>query len=188
MRSSVVRALLIIAFLSAFCAVTPAQVVTMYAPMNPETKKYNEGKSCFNFKLGLVKEATKGNQDWDLGYGFLAIDNQDWFVLHYGDENRSVIKDLGELKWEDPLNIPILEPLPPVEKGQHRQITIDSSGDTHKAWAQSVPNFAKVFLGHIYLMRVKNEIEDFYVMFRVEDFEQRKRCAISWRLAPSRRP
>jgi hypothetical protein len=100
--------------LSTVCAAALAQTVTLSPPHDPTTKKYDEGKSCFSFKLGALKEVvlkqTKRN-DWDLGYGFLSIGGQDWFRLHFA--SRSVIKDLGELKWDDPVTVPPLEPLPP---------------------------------------------------------------------------
>lgn len=159
--------------------------VTLYPPVDPITKKYSEGKSCFSFKRGLLKEVTNSNNDWDLGYGFLSIDQQDWFRLHFARENRSVIKDLGQLKWDEPLTIPVLEPRPTVPNGQKPSVTIDASGDTGKAWAQNTQIFAKVVLGHMYLLHVKDEANDFYVMFRVEDFEQNKRCMISWRMIPA---
>jgi hypothetical protein len=78
----------------AFGATTPT--VTLYPPVDPVTKKYDEGKSLFSFKRGLLKEVTKSKSDWDLGYDGWIIADQDWFGLHFGPETRSVIKDLGE--------------------------------------------------------------------------------------------
>jgi hypothetical protein len=166
----------------AFGATTPT--VTLYPPVDPVTKKYDEGKSLFSFKRGLLKEVTKSKSDWDLGYGFLAIRDEDWFRLHFAPENRSVIKDLGEFNWDEHFTVPVLEPRPAVEKGKQRQITIDSSGDTHKQWAETTQEFAKVVLHHMYLLHVKDETADFYVMFRVEEHEQQRRCTISWRRVP----
>src|SRR5262249_4317432 len=107
MRISASRALLGIA-VSTVCAVALAQTVTLSPPFDPDRKKYDEGKACFSFKLGLLKEIvlkeTKRN-DWDLGYGFLAIDGQDWFTLHFA--SRSVIKDLGELNWDSQVTVPV---------------------------------------------------------------------------------
>src|SRR5215471_16431095 len=81
-----------------------AQTVTLTPPKDPVTKKYNEGRSCYSFKQGALKEAilkrTKTNE-WDLGYGFLAISDEDWFVLHTSRVNRTVIHDLGEIDWNE---------------------------------------------------------------------------------------
>jgi hypothetical protein len=163
----------------------PSRTVTLRPPLDPVTKKYDEGKACFSFKLGMLKETvlkeTKKN-DWDLGYGFVAISGEDWFRLHFAA--RSVMQDLGELDWDNPGTIPALEPLPPVPDGERRQVTIDASGDTHKEWAKTTRSFAKVILGHMYVLRVKYDASDFYVLFRVEEFEQNKRCTISWRVIP----
>jgi hypothetical protein len=183
MRLSPLR-LLPLVLVGTVCAAA-AQTVTLYPPMDSVTKKYDEGRSCFSFKYGARKDVVKKTKEWELGYGFLAIGKQDWFTLSHFDGSRSVMKDLGELKWEDSFVIPALEPLPEQPKGQPRQITIDSSADTHEAWAKSATLSAKVALSHIYLVRVKDEAADFYVMFRVEEFEQGRHCTISWRLVPS---
>ncbi len=186
MKTSIISILMAIA-VSTICASAFAQTfVTLAPPLDPVTKKYDEGKSCFNFKRGQLKETvmkdTKRN-DWDLGYGFLAIAEEDWFIVHAS--SRSVIRDLGELRWDNPGTIPVLEPLPPFPKDKPRQITIDSSGDTHEAWAKSATTVARVLLGHMYELHIKDDIDDFYVLVRVEEFEQNKHCTISWLRIPS---
>lgn len=175
-------------FIALFAALTlsaSTPTVTLYPPLDPTTKKYDEGRSCFSFKLGLLKEVTKDNNDWDIGYGFVAIDNQGWFRLHFAAENRSAIKDLGSHNWDEPVSVPVLAPRPPLEKGKEEHIAIDASADTHKTWAKNTQIFAKVVLGHMYLIHVKDDTTDFYVMFRVEEFEQHKYCKISWRPIPA---
>jgi hypothetical protein len=159
------------------------QTVTLVPPVDPVTKEYDEGKATFSFKFGLTKKDTHG--PYDLGYGFLSISDQDWFRVNNIGQNRTVIKDLGELGWHDSFIVPVLIPLPAIEKGEHRVVTVDASGDTHKQWAELSITFAKVELGHIYLVRVKTEIDDYYAMFRVEDFKQQQFCKISWRLLPA---
>src|SRR5215831_8889398 len=105
MRILALRILAII-LLSAMHAAAFTQTVTLRPPRDPVTKKYDEGKACFSFKSGLLKEVTK--KDWELGYGFLRISEQDWFTVNTSRESRSVIKDLGELKWEDSFTVPPL--------------------------------------------------------------------------------
>lgn len=190
-KISATRTLAAIA-LGVFCAAAfaqPVRTMTLVPPVNPVTKNYDEGKSCFNFKLGLLKETvlkeTKKN-DWDLGYGFLSIGQEDWFILHTA--TRSVIEDLGERGWNHPGTVPVLEPLPPFPKNKPRVITIDSSADTHQKWAKATHNMAKILTGHMYAVHVNNDIDDFYVMFRVDELEQNKRCTISWRLVPLPQP
>ena len=185
MKISGYRILVAVALGKAYSAAL-AQTITLVPPVNPVTKNYDEGKSCFNFKLGLLKETvlkeTKKNE-WDLAYGFLSIDGEDWFTLHFA--SRSVIQDLGERNWDNPGTVPVLEPLPPFPKDKPREITIDASADTHGKWAKATHNMAKIFPGHMYALHVKNDADDFYVLFRVNDLEQNKRCTISWQRVPS---
>ncbi|MEW6212323.1 MAG: hypothetical protein AB1631_28610 [Acidobacteriota bacterium] len=158
-------------------AQTEVQTVTLYPPRDKVTGKYDESRACFDFKSGALKTG----RYWTLGYGFMAISNQDWFILQSSSQSRSVIKDLGELKWEDSFEIPALEPLPVLPAGERRSVVIDSSADTHKQWASETRIHAKVAAGHIYLIRVKDDESDFYVLFRVEEFKRQERCAISWK-------
>ena len=181
MRIAALR--LFILLLSVVCLGSTTPTITLYPPHQPVTQKYDEGKACFSFKRGLLKEIT--GKEWDLGYGFLSISEQDWFVLHSSRENRSVIRDLGEWNWDDHLTIPVLEPLPVLQPGKQREISIDSSADTHKEWTRTTSIFAKVALGHMYVLHLKDDDTDLYVMFRVEDFEQHKHCTISWRYVPA---
>ncbi len=164
-----------------------AQTVTLVPPFYPITKKYNEGHSCYSFKHGALKatvlKKTKEN-DWDLGYGFLAINDQDWFSLHVSSENRSVMEDLGQIDWDGLITVPVLMPLPQLPKRKQREITVDSSADTHEKWAKTNKTFSKVTLGHVYAVHIKNDTADFYVLFRVIVFDQRKHCTITWRRVP----
>ena len=45
--------------------------------------------------------------------------------------------------------------------------------------------FEKVVLGNMYVMRVVDENNDFYVLFRVDEFESGKRVKFSWKRIPA---
>ncbi|HKP86922.1 MAG TPA: hypothetical protein VJZ26_12545 [Blastocatellia bacterium] len=156
-----------------------AQTVTLHPARDKATGKYDEGKACFDFKSGGLRNGAKGR--WDLGYGFASINGEDWFILSGSNEVRSVIKDIGEFNWNDSFKVPALKPLPELPKGEPRQVVVDASADTGKAWERTTNIMAKVITGHIYLMRIKDEESDFYVLFRVEDFKQDEFCAITWK-------
>src|SRR5258708_6386596 len=128
----------------------------------------------FNLKRGSVGEGP--GDDWDLDYGFLAINNEDWFEVSHAKGKRSVMKDLGELNLSDQYKVPVLTPLPELAEGESRNITIDSGGDTHRGWAATTQIFAKVIIGHLYAIHVKDEHSDFYALFRVEEHQQRDHC------------
>jgi hypothetical protein len=76
----------------------------------------------------------------------------------------------------------------PSPKDKPREITVDASADTHQKWAKATHNMAKILQGHMYALHVKNDIDDSYVMLRVDELKQKKRCTISWRLIPSPQP
>ena len=100
-------------------------------------------------------------------------------------DKRSVMTELGEYKWSDSFKTPALEPLPELKEGERRDITVDSSGDTHRQWAQTTTHFAKAKAGYMYLVHVKDSQADLYVLFRVEEIAQGDHCTISWRQIPT---
>lgn len=166
-------------------SITPVatQSITLHPPHDKATGNYDETRACFSFKMARMK--LPNSTDWDLGYGFLNISNEDWLMVGtIARDKRSVMKELGKYNWSDSFKIPVLEPLPELKEGEERRISVDSSGDTHKPWAQSTSNFAKAKAGYMYLVHVKDAEADFYVLFRVEELEQGNHCTISWAQIP----
>jgi len=92
--------------------------LTLYA-----VNKYpGEKRNCFDFPPGPTP-----TEPCDLRYGALyAGDELDWFESSMAD--RSVIKDLGLLDWNDAFKVPKVEPFPKLKPGEQRHITIDTSG------------------------------------------------------------
>ena len=161
----------------------PDRKVTLYPLPDRKANPLDQSKSCFDFRAGSLMNGAKGR--WDLAYGFAILDYQDWFILSGTRETRTVIRDLGELRWTDPLEVRALKPLPELAKGEQRKHTIDTSGDTGDLWAKTTNTMAKVVIGHIYLMHIKDAESDFYVLFRVEDFKQQAFCTIAWEVIPT---
>src|SRR6185295_506005 len=129
------------------------ETFTLYPPhIGPD--QYDETRACFSFKLGRKK--LPNSTDWDLGYGFLVMSDEDWIQVGTNTtDKRSVMKELGEYKWSDSFKIWALDPLKQLKPGQQRYISVDASADTHKEWAKSTTLFAKAQAGHMYLMHVK---------------------------------
>ncbi|HKQ03758.1 MAG TPA: hypothetical protein VJ464_01400 [Blastocatellia bacterium] len=160
------------------------QAVTLYPPKDKATGQYDETRACYSFKLGSNKPPH--STDWDLGYGFASISNEDWLMVGTTTpDQRSVMKELGEYRWGEYFNIPALEPLPMLKEGERREITVDSSADTHEQWAKTTSHFVKAKAGYMYLVHVKDNNVDFYVLFRVEEIEQGDHCRISWQHIPA---
>ena len=161
-----------------------AQTFTLYPPRDKSTGKYDESRACFSFKFGANKQPS--SVEWELGYGFAQISNEDWLTINTGrPDQRSVLKGLGKRSWADSFRVPALEPLPELMEGQRREVTIDASAGTHAAWANSTTHFAKATVGNMYVMHVKDDQADFYVLFRIEQLEQGEQCTISWKRIPN---
>jgi hypothetical protein len=47
------------------------------------------------------------------------------------------------------------------------------------------PIFAKAIPGHMYVLRVVDDVEDFYVLFRVESLVRGDNCTIAWKRVPA---
>jgi len=47
------------------------------------------------------------------------------------------------------------------------------------------PVFAKAILHHMYVVHVVDEVNDFYVLMRVEEVHRGDSCTVSWRVVPS---
>lgn len=155
------------------------QTITLYAPL-----KYNHDSSRATFSFERAMRGTKNN--WDLLYGNMHIgDDHDWFSASTANDNRSLIRDMGALSWSDSYTVHVITPLPQLEEEKTRTITVDSSGDTGKAWAEKNGIFVKAIVGHMYAMHVKDTDSEFYVLFRVESIERGDNCTISWQIVPS---
>lgn len=159
------------------------QTVTLYPPRDKVTGKYDESRACFSFRLGTNKQP--GSIDCDLRYGFVRIADEDWLsVSSVGNDKRTVMREIGKFDWSDSFKLPVLEPLPELQPGEKREITVDSSADTHKQWASSTTLFAKAKVRHLYLVHVKDAQADVYALFRIEDLEQGDHCTIAWKIVP----
>jgi hypothetical protein len=175
--------------LCAVSTVAVAQSITLYPPRDPVTQKYDEGKSCFSFKYGRLKEDTKGS--CELFYDGLSIGGEGSFLLPGFKGTRNVMKDLGAHQWEDSFEVPVLEPLPKLAEGEYRTVVVDASGGPHakidagKNTIDVARISAPAVPGHIYLVHVKDEAADFYTMFRVEKIDEQNHCTIVWRLVPT---
>lgn len=125
--------------------------------------KYNDyERACFSFEHGINgKEAIEITQnDWDVQFG----NGEDFFHVTMVTDDRSRIKDLGELNWSGDFEVPVL---PAHPDPQIRE-----------------PSVAAV-VGHMYVVHTKDTETDLYALFRVESLQPGDKVTISWKVVPS---
>jgi hypothetical protein len=129
-----------------------------------------------------IDESSGGRVRNDIRYGGINVNGDDeWLEIADRYGSRSMLADLGEMRWQEVNQVPILPASPrPHPVGltftyRHgRAVQISPAGVSAKAVA-----------GHIYVMHVKDAERDYYVMFRVESLEPRGECRLSWKRVPS---
>jgi hypothetical protein len=87
---------------------------------------YDITRAYFDFNIGKFAPF----RGYDLSYGTLSDGHDDWFVVGIGDDERTVIKDLGQLEWSEKFKAPIISPLPALKPGEHRYFTTQARGQS----------------------------------------------------------
>jgi hypothetical protein len=128
-----------------------------------------------------VEETSRRPTRYDIRYGGLSLNGDDnWLDIVNRRGAQSMIKDLGEMSWSEVDHVPILFASPQPHNGEmiHRfgrgVIETSPEGIVVKALA-----------GHVYVMHVKDQKTDYYVMFRVEAIDPKGECTLSWKRVPS---
>jgi hypothetical protein len=201
---------------SSFMVAAQSQVtsstVIIFSPIKHRGEQL---KPCVRFVSNRERLIAARGSLCDLYYGNLySGDDWDWFQSAANPGQRSLVRDLGALDWNDSFAVPIVEPLPKLKPGEQRNITVDTSGldgadgedgadgdrivrhrpsrgETIQIPPKSYgkpkvdPVFAKAILGHLYVIHVVDDVSDFYVLFRIEALERGDNCTISWRVVPT---
>jgi hypothetical protein len=140
---------------------TVPQTATLVARRDVEGSD-NYDLAAFSFKYGgngpVTRKLTRNN--WDLLFG--NAPDRDIFDVTMVVDDRSRIKDLGELSWYDTFTVPSLEAYPQPTREQSLGV---------------VP-------GHMYLVHSKDRDTDHYALFRVENLQPLQSVTISWKLIP----
>ncbi|HEX7957139.1 MAG TPA: hypothetical protein VF508_09360, partial [Pyrinomonadaceae bacterium] len=71
-----------------------------------------------------------------------------------------------------------------VRPKPHPPVPARSGRPKHDGVPKVDPVFLKAVAGHMYVMRVVDETEDFYVLFRVESLVRGDNCTITWKRVP----
>jgi len=179
---------------------TKPQTITLMA--RTKTNNYdNYTKAAFSFRYGINgDDAVKiTRNDWDLRkrfrmprclrrgsllYGNMNLNgDRDWFTVTLVTDDRSRIRDLGELGWYDDIKISILPACP--EEDKSCTAVRFPSASSGKTVTDVNENVAKAVVGHMYLVRTKDRASDFYTLFRVEELKPSESCTISWKIVAS---
>lgn len=184
----------------AFCVMTLSARAQLRAQKNwrdiePETvtllcnSKYRStfagnGKSSFSFKYGVRGEVAPEITQSELLYGNVTWNgDSDLFTVALGTDDRSRIKDLGELKWSEVPNVPFLPASVEPHKGFRLPPRRGAGSEAVEASSQG--QLTRVVAGHMYVVHVKNSRADLYALLRVERLVPSDEVTISWKLVPS---
>lgn len=158
------------------------QTVTLFSRAKHKDKSGGYGKSAFSFKHGVRSddEQRKTRNNYELLYGNISLyGDSDWFVVTLVTDDRSRIKDLGELSWSEVYDVPYL----PASFEPQKGIRTPSKNETYEE--SSNGQVSKVVAGHIYVVHSKDSDSDFYTLFRVEKLVPSDQVTISWKVVPS---
>ena len=176
--------------------VTAQHTVTLYSLL-----QYHDQSRA---SVYLETAAYAGRYKWgDVGYGLGRFGAEfDWLQISAADIDRSVIKDLGRYDWSDKFTVPWLEPLAKLKPGEHREVSVETSGKASRVidisemssesprkpkregQVRTSSNIIKAVLGHMYVLHVVDDQRDFYALFRIESLQRGDNCTISWKLIP----
>jgi hypothetical protein len=161
------------------------KTVTLFsrAKYQPNSNEY--GKSAFSFNHGVRSDAgprvTRNN--YELLYGGIDRNgDSDWFSVTMVTDDRSRIKDLGELNWSDPFDVPYI----PASVEPNKGIRWPAKTETFEQ--SSKGQVTRVVAGHIYVLHSKDSNTDLYTLFRVEKLVPSDEVTISWKVVRRRNP
>jgi hypothetical protein len=162
----------------------PQQITLFSRAAYLTEKNQGYGRSAFNFQHSVRSD----DKDWtritrnyySVLYGNISMNHDsDWFSVSSGGDEPSRIKDLGELRWSDAFYTPFLPANPRLYSG----IRDPRRGESYES--SSEERVTKVVVGHLYVVHIKNEVSDFYAMFRVDSLQPSDHCTISWKVVSS---
>ena len=158
----------------------PSQTATLLS----HTRQKTYEKSVFNFEYGVGGDTELPNRlnRYDIRYGGISENGDDrWLDIIHRRGARSVIKDIGEMSWAEVYHVPILFASPNPHTGELTHSYV--GGRLQKIFPEEV--IVKAIVGHMYVMHVKDQETDYYVMFRVEAIDPKGECRLSWKFVPS---
>ncbi|MCA1594615.1 MAG: hypothetical protein LC754_18700 [Acidobacteria bacterium] len=158
----------------------PSQTATLLS----HTGQKSYEKSVFNFECGVRGDAElpKRPSRYDIRYGGISENGDDrWLDIVHRSGAQSMIKDTGEMKWAEVYHVPVLFASPNPHTGELTHSY--AGGRLQRISPEEV--IVKAIVGHMYVMHIKDQETDYYVMFRVEAIDPKGECRLSWKLVAS---
>jgi hypothetical protein len=161
------------------------KTVTLFSREKYKDQSQGYGKSAFSFNHSLRSDAgpriTRNN--YELLYGSINRNgDSDWFSVTMVTDDRSRIKDLGELNWSDPFEVPYI----PASVEPGKGIRFPAKTQTFEQ--SSNGQVTRVVAGHMYVLHSKDSDTDLYTLFRVEKLVPSDEVTISWKVVRRRNP
>jgi hypothetical protein len=161
------------------------KTVTLFSRAKHQPNSNEYGKSAFSFNHGVRSDAgpriTRNN--YELLYGSIRLNgDSDWFSVTMVTDDRSRIKDLGELNWSDPFDVPYITASLQPNNG----IRLPAKAESFEQ--SSNGQVTRVVAGHMYVLHSKDSDTDLYTLFRVEKLVPSDEVTISWKVVRRRNP
>jgi len=161
------------------------KTVTLFSRAKYKDKSQGYGKSAFSFNHGVRSDVGRRitRNNYELLYGSIRLNgDSDWFQVTTGTDDRSRIKDLGELNWSDPFDVPYI----PASVQPNNGIRLPWKALTFEQ--SSNGQVTRVVAGHMYVLHSKDSDTDLYTLFRVEKLVPSDEVTISWKVVRRRNP
>ena len=161
------------------------KTVTLFSRAKHQPNSNEYGKSAFSFNHGVRSDVGRRitRNNYELLYGGIRLNgDSDWFKVTMGRDDRSQIKDLGELNWSDPFDVPYI----PASAQPNNGIRLPAKTETFEQ--SSKGQVTRVVAGHMYVLHSKDSDTDLYTLFRVEKLVPSDEVTISWKVVRRRNP
>lgn len=135
----------------------------------------SSGRTTF----GQVRDINNGKRRYSIKYSRFSKAADDLWLQLGGPRGVGIglVKDLGQMKWEDVDRMPIL-----VLKPITARIGISWSQGLRTIGPEGL--IVKALTGHVYAVHVRDDRTDYRVIFRIDSIDANGACRISWKRIP----
>ena len=131
--------------------------------------------------VGQVQVVNLPKRRYSIAYGAFSRAPDDlWLHVEAAPVGgMGLLKDMGEMKWEEVDRMPALV-LKPITPG----ISFSINHGVRSVGPQGL--IVRAVAGHLYAAQIKDDRTDYRVIFRVDSIDSNGDCNISWKRIPSK--